>query len=156
MNIFYLSNDPTECAKFHCDKHVVKMLLETAQLLSSAHHILDGQRNDLYKLTHKNHPCAKWARESKANYEWLFKLFLNLSCEYTNRYGKIHKSWSKYGEELSYPPKNIPTKEFSEPPKCMPDEYKVDSTIESYRNYYLGDKAYMAEWKYSEKPEWFV
>ena len=87
MNIFYLDKDPKKCAEMHCDKHVVKMILEYAQLLSTAHRVLDGNEwadhVGLYKATHKNHPSAIWARESAGNYFWLNKLFQELCKEYT-------------------------------------------------------------------------
>lgn len=91
MNIFYLHSDAKECAVMHCDKHVVKMILETAQLLSTAHRLLDGNDDPiLYKATHKNHPSAIWTRKSQKNYLWLTSLLQNLCQEYTYRYGKIH------------------------------------------------------------------
>ena len=72
MNIFYLHDDPVTCAKMHCDKHVVKMIVEYAQLLSTAHHVCDGEpKIHCYKATHKNHPSAVWARANKHNYNYL-------------------------------------------------------------------------------------
>ena len=79
MNIFYLDEDPVLAAQMHCDKHVVKMILESAQLLSTAHLLIDGDEladeRGLYKATHKNHPSSKWVRDSSENYEWLWNLF---------------------------------------------------------------------------------
>ena len=81
MNIFYLHENPQRCAEMHCDKHVVKMILETAQLLSTAHHEIDGEPSiECYKATHKNHPSAVWARENRSNYIWLWNL-LNSLCK---------------------------------------------------------------------------
>lgn len=159
MNIFYLSNEPTECAKFHVDKHVVKMILETAQLLSNAHHMLDGDQviKPIYKLTHKNHPSAVWVRASESHYKWLWSLLVALCNEYTHRYGKIHKV-QREGllNILESPPKNIPTVSWlSAPPPAMPDEYKVSDPIQSYRNYYKGAKAAFARWTKRPAPEWF-
>ena len=157
MNIFYLDNDPEQCAKYHCDKHCVKMVLEYAQLLSSAHHVLDhSSLPNLYKLTHKNHPCAIWTRQSNNNYNWLYTLFHALCKEYTYRYGKIHKTEEKLLEVLRVPPMNIPIDYFREPPQAMPDDIKsLTSSIEGYRMYYKTHKRELCVWKNREIPEWF-
>ena len=174
MNIFYLDEDVTECAKMHVDKHCVKMILEYAQLLSTAHRVIDGtlltgisdkghkrtswilpdDRNDvLYKATHINHPSAIWVRENAHNYVWLFRLFGALMDEYTYRYGKKH-ACEHLASTLSYRPKNIPKGSLTEPPCCMPDDCKVDSTIDSYRNYYKTYKSHMFLWKNRPQPVW--
>lgn len=157
MNIFYLHENPVTAARYHCDKHVVKMILEYAQLLSTAHHILDGDDapEGIYKCTHKNHPSAVWVRQSKDNYMWTFDLLNWLLTEYTERYNKIHKT-SRLIPELVQPPVNIPDTGFTQPPQCMPDEYKCDDAVEAYRNYYIGDKASFAVWKYSAPPMWYT
>jgi hypothetical protein len=154
MNIFFLDWDVNKCAKDHCDKHVVKMILETAQLLCSVHHT-DGQVIDQvpYKLSHKNHPCSIWTRSSLTNYLYLCELGLALCKEYTNRYGKRHKSQDVIEWCLINKP-NIKDIGFTEPPKAMPDEYKVSDVVESYRNYYRGAKMGFAVWKNGYKPEW--
>ena len=159
MNIFYLSNDPETCARLHCDKHVVKMILETAQLLSNAHHMLDGDQviNPIYKLTHKNHPSAIWTRASVSHYNWLWMLLAELCKEYTYRYGKVHKV-QREGllEILKDHPHNIPNKNWlTDPTPAMPDEYKTTSAIESYKNYYRGAKRSFARWTNRNIPEWF-
>lgn len=162
MNIFFLDFDTTKCAKYHCDKHVVKMILETAQLLCGVHHVTDQEPTKNrpstdqvpYKLSHKNHPCAIWSRESLSNYLYLCDLGLELCKEYTYRYGKRHKSQDVIEWCLINKP-NIIDKDFTTPPKAMPDEYKVDDVIESYRNYYRGAKKQFANWKNGETPEWF-
>lgn len=155
MNIFYLARDPEKAAEMLCDKHLVKMILETAQLLSSAHHVLESPRaRVMYKLTHKNHPCAKWVRDSFANYQWLYIYFLALSREYTLRYERIHKT------SLLYPlfaeaPARIPNKQFTSPPQCMPDEYKHSNTVTAYRRYYVEGKKHVAKrWTNRAKPKW--
>lgn len=159
MNIFYLDHDPIECARQHCDKHVVKMILETAQLLSNAHHMLDGDQviKPIYKLTHKNHPSAVWTRASKANYDWLWSLLYALCKEYTHRYGKVHKvEREDLLVVLKQAPSNISASVlFSYPPPAMPDEYKVPSTVQSYKNYYKGAKASFARWTNRPTPLWF-
>jgi hypothetical protein len=155
MNIFVLDWDVKKCAEYHNDKHVVKMILETAQLLCGVHHIVNKDNTDIpYKLSHKNHPCSIWARESLTNYLWLCELGLELCKEYTYRYGKRHKSLDVIEWCVVNKP-NILDKDLTEPAKAMPEKYKVKSVVESYRNYYLGDKAYFSKWKNRETPEWF-
>lgn len=160
MNIFYLSHDPVECAKFHVNKHVVKMILESAQLLSNAHHMLDGDQviKPIYKLTHKNHPSAIWVRSSADHYNWLWQLLKALCHEYTYRYEKVHKV-EREGllEILKDPPQTIPKVGWlSDPTPAMPDHYKAPTSIQSYRNYYIGDKKYFAVWKNRPQPTWFI
>ena len=155
MNIFFLDYDVKKCAQYHCDKHVVKMILETAQLLCGVHHAVSKDvENVPYKLSHKNHPCAIWTRESLSNYLYLCELGLELCNEYTYRYGKRHKSQEVILWCILNRPK-IGDIGFTEPPKAMPDEYKVDCVIQSYRNYYMGAKSGFAVWKNREKPLWF-
>jgi len=151
MNIFYLSHDPKHCAELQCDKHVVKMILETAQLLSTAHWELGGEGP--YKVTHKNHPSAVWARSGRKQYEWLYAHFKALSDEYTLRYGKVHKTWERCSEALSEPPKGIPDTDWSSPPQCMPDSCKHSAVVVAYRTYY----AFKAkEWSERGMPmKWF-
>jgi hypothetical protein len=156
MNIFFLDWDVNKCAEYHCDKHVVKMILETAQLLCSAHHMTDQPTDQVpYKLAHKNHPCSIWTRSSLTNYLYLCELGLALCEEYTYRYEKRHKSQDVIEWCLSNRP-NIHDVDITTPPLAMPDEYKVyDDVIESYRNYYRGAKSSFAVWKNREIPEWF-
>jgi hypothetical protein len=152
MNIFLLDTDTKKCAQYHCDKHVVKMILETAQLLCGVHWIVGNEAP--YKLSHRNHPCAIWTRESLSNYLYLCDLGLELSMEYTYRYGKRHKSQDVIEWCIVNKP-NIVDKGFTEPARAMPDEYKVSSVVESYRNYYIGEKSSIAVWKCRETPEWY-
>jgi hypothetical protein len=156
MNIFLLDTDTRKCAQYHCDKHVVKMILETAQLLCGVHHMTDQVTDQVpYKLSHKNHPCAIWARKSLTNYLYLCELGLALCDEYTHRYGKRHKSLSVIMWCILNRP-NIPDIGFTEPAKAMPDEYKVDDVVKSYQNYYRGGKSGFATWKNREVPKWFL
>jgi hypothetical protein len=168
MNIFFLDWDTKKCAEYHCDKHVVKMILETAQLLCGAHHVshqvptkyppsTDQVTEQVpYKLSHKNHPCAIWTRESLSNYLYLCDLGLELCKEYTYRYGKRHKSQEVIEWCLQNRP-NIHDVDFTNPPLAMGDEYKIgDDVIESYRNYYKGAKKDFAKWKNRETPSWFI
>lgn len=146
MNIFYLDKNPVTAAQYSVDRHVVKMILETAQLLSTAHHILDGDRapSGIYKSTHRNHPSAVWARSSRSAYEWLFRHFEALLDEYTYRYGKNHKS-GELRDLLSNPPANIPDAPFTDPTPAMDEQYIVPngSVVESYRNYYKFGKSHL-------------
>lgn len=177
MNIFYLDHDVTKCAEMHNDKHVVKMILEYAQLLSTAHRCLDGvltvglsksgrkrkqyvlpdgREQVLYSATHINHPSAVWVRQSDANYAWLFRMFGALMDEYTYRYGKTH-ACERLADALSHRPKNIPTGTFTQPTPAMPDEVKIaGDSIQSYRNYYIKNKPHLASWKKRNKPEWYA
>ena len=157
MNIFYLSSCPAEAAESHNDKHCVKMILEYAQMLSTAHRELDDDVPDiLYKSTHKNHPSTIWTRSSKQHYDWLFRLFRMLSAEYTLRYGKFHKTWNKLGKILETAPKNIKNNGWVDPPQCMPDHCKKPDTIDAYRNYYLTEKASFSTWKTVRPPKWWT
>jgi hypothetical protein len=151
MNIFYLDKNVTTCAEYHCDKHVIKMILEYTQLLCSAHW-MNGKQAP-YKLTHKNHPCSIWVRSSNNNYSYLLYLLFELHIQYLKRYNKIHKSMEHIQFLDMYRP-SLPDIPFVEPPKCIPEEYKVDDVIESYRNYYKKDKVRFAKWKNSEVPSW--
>lgn len=176
MNIFFLHNHPTICATMHNDKHCVKMILESAQMLSTAHRILDGKliidnsnnrikkmyllskeyENVIYKPTHINHPCNVWLRQSIINYRWLYSLFISLCDEYTFRYGKIHKCDTLLRDVLINPPKNIPHVDFTQPALAMPDQYKCDSYIDSYRRYYIHEKAKISTWKKRSAPDWYT
>ena len=159
MNIFVLDDSPEKSAEQHCDKHVCKMMIEYAQMLSTAHRVLDEDEiisESLYKVAHKNHPCTIWTRTSKKNYLWLFKLWKSLSMEYTLRYGKFHASWTKLNMYLEFPPKNIPDINFTEQPQCMPDYCKDQKdVVEAYRNYYILEKRSFAKWKFAGQPDWF-
>jgi hypothetical protein len=137
MNIFYLDTCPIRAAQQQCDKHVVKMILESAQMLSTAHHEFGSDRA-VYKSTHKNHPSTVWARECTANYRWLYAHMMALGDEYTRRYGKTHLTIEKCKEALSAPPEGMPWNiDHTPPPQCMPDEYKRYDAVEAYRLYYI-------------------
>lgn len=173
MNLFFLSRDPKECAEMHLDKHCVKMIVEYAQLLSTAHRILDGKHSvglspngrrqqqwqlegDFYKASHVNHPDAVWCRANNKQYQYLYELFASLCDEYTHRYKKTHATDIKLRNLLSTLPKNIPHGEMIDPPLTMPDQYKVDDAVISYQNLYVGDKAKFAKWTNRRPPQWFV
>jgi hypothetical protein len=184
MNIFYLDSNVAKCAEYHNDKHVVKMILEYAQLLSTAHRVLDGTvwteekyvagslppryrkakrwklfddstDSVLYKATHINHPSAVWARQSNNNYNWLYCLFVSLMSEYTYRYGKTH-ACARLAPYLQRTPKNIPVGYLTQPTPAMPDNVKIaGDSIKSYRNYYINNKAHLASWKKRSTPGWY-
>ena len=180
MNIFYLHNVPKICAQMHVDRHVTKMVLEYAQLLSTAHRVIDGTLTDgfsasgrkkkiyvladdrdaiLYSATHINHPSAIWVRQSSTNYYWLFSLWKCLMKEYTYRYGKSHAS-ERLHNYLYLCPTNIAEGPFTEPTPAMPDEVKVaGDSIKSYHNYYINNKKHLASWrgKINSRPvpDWF-
>ncbi len=164
MNIFYLDRDPEIAAQMLCDKHVVKMILESAQMLSTAHRVLDGDeyadRVGLYKMAHKNHPSTIWVRHSYQNYKWLYTHMIALMQEYTYRYGKHHAT-----ERLIEPLGNFPIglreafknsfKTYTDPPQCMPDHCKNEDTVSAYQTYYIIEKSNFATWKRRNTPEWF-
>jgi hypothetical protein len=156
MNIFYLDKCPNKSARLQYNKHVVKMILESAQMLCAAHHVI-GNPNDVpYKLAHKNHPSTIWVRQNSIHYDWLYDHMRALGDEYTKRYGKTHLSITKC-KHLVYPPKNIPTVMFNQPPQCMPDEYKDPCSVQAYWNYYIGEKHVVANLKteklYERRPK---
>ena len=183
MNIFFLDNDPVKCAEYHVDKHVVKMILEYCQLLSTAHRVIDGKETIaesktgrkvkrwilsddretvLYSATHINHPSAVWCRQSAMNYHWLYTLLVECCKEYTYRYGKVHKCESSgLVNRLQTTPNNINgIKGFTEPTPAMPDACKVPGdSLKSYRNYYIMEKQRMWSWKGKinsrTPPPWF-
>ena len=158
MNIFYLDKNPVVAAQMQCDKHVVKMILESAQMLSTAHRVLDGNeyadKKVLYKIAHKNHPSTIWTRTSLENYVWVFDHMVALMAEYTYRYDKHHAT-ERLIHYLWEFPRNISHGEFTDPPQCMPDYCKGDDTISAYHTYYIVEKSDFATWKRRAKPEWF-
>jgi len=176
MNIFYIDTDPVIAAKSMVDKHVVKMILESAQLLSTTHRVLDGipyidgntgrktqrwhlndsRENVLYKATHVNHPSAIWSRQSVENYNWLVEHFFALGDEYTYRYEKTHKCFTgDLGYMLQSPPKNLTQFEMTKIPCAMDAQYIIsDDPVINYRNYYRIGKKDLHVWKNRQPPEW--
>ena len=147
MNIFYLDEDPAKAASYFYDKHKVKMILECAQMLCTAHHhyaeLLGYDSGYVpYKKAHYNHPSTIWVRENSRNYYWLFNHMLAIGSEYTKRYSKKHLSITKCFEALSNCPLGMPLGgDLTEPPQCMPDEYKVEGdSVTAYWNYYENEK----------------
>jgi hypothetical protein len=172
MNIFALSDNPELAAQMMVDSHVVKMILESAQLLSTAHRVIDGAKNQitkkwvlpddrdsiLYSATHINHPSAVWVRQSLGNYYWLFNHYCALGEEYRWRYGKTHKSMN-LKQALCLAPLDFGPDEWKITPfaVAMPDEYKVPGDpVQSYRNYYKHGKAHLHKWTNRGPPEWML
>ena len=155
MNIFYIHTDPIESARQLADDHIRKMQIESAQMCCTAH--WESGSEAPYKRAHKNHPSTIWTRQSIQHYNWLVEHGLEICREFELRYGKRHKTqdvleWCKNNKP------NIPDNGFIAPPKCMPDQFKVEDTIESYKNFYINDKIKVKQldWKKipSRKPDW--
>jgi hypothetical protein len=183
MNIFYLDKDPKVAAQMACDKHVSKMIVESCQMLSTAHRILDGTdyydktKNGrkikrwkhpnsnlepvLYKASHVNHPSTKWVMDSGFNYVWLYNHMLELNEEFKKRYGHTqdHKSVRLLGSILSHTPININWKKQGyDATPAMPDYCKVPGdSVASYRKYYINEKKRFATWKApAVPPSWYT
>ncbi len=144
MNIFYLDKCPVKAAQVQYNKHVVKMILESAQMLCTAHHHYAELNYPMvevpYKKAHYNHPSTIWARENHYQYQWLYWHMMALGDEYKKRYNKEHLSITKCKECLSFSPYGIKLGKFKQPPQCMPDEYKDKCSVQAYWNYYIGEK----------------
>ena len=162
----------------HVDSHASKMIIEHAQLMSTAHRVLDGKQvkrlskknrllttydhpdpqldHTLYKSCHVNHPSGIWVRQSKKNYRWLYEMWTELNTEFMYRYDKIvpHESYRKLKWALFSPPENMPEGVFTEPLQAMPDDVKNDSSITAYRDYYIKYKQHLASWKKRGMPTW--
>lgn len=180
MNVFYLDSDPKICAQMHIDKHSSKMCIEYAQLLSTAHRVVDGSlwygktsnnrriarylhpdailEDNLYKASHINHPSNIWARQSAKNYLWLYDMWVATCNEYKHRYGRVHESFRKLEKYLISPPSKIGSDDFSEPPPAMkayPQCIVEGDSLTSYRNYYWEAKRSFAKWTKRDKPIWW-
>ena len=151
MNIFVLDNNVEKCAEYHCDKHVIKMILESAQMMSAVVR-LNGHDTG-YKLTHKNHPCTIWARKSLSNYKWLFKLAVGLNAEYRYRYNKEvnHKS---YDMIKTLPIPEIPDIGLTPFAQAMPEQYRNKNAVKAYRDYYNNEKSSFLTWTKRKTPKW--
>ena len=155
MNVFYVDNDPKISAQCLVDKHVVKMIVESAQILSTNIRLLESHPDmGLYRATHINHPCTIWSRSSSCNYQWLYDHYISLLEEYTFRYGKKHQS-SSLINLLREPPLKIPSGILTTPALAMPNEYKIiGNPVESYRNYYRLGKSHIHKWTKRNAPSW--
>lgn len=154
MNIFVLDTDVRACARYHSDPHVVKMVLEGAQMLctASARHGVPGP----YRPTHRNHPCTLWAGDSLENWLWLRRLTLALGREYTHRFGRgaPHAS-ALVVQVMETPP--IPRVGLTPFAQAMPEKYRVPGDpVSAYRSYYMAEKRRMAVWTRRRPPRWFT
>jgi hypothetical protein len=154
MNIFYINSDPITAAQELADDHIRKMQIESAQMCCTAHWETGGTAP--YKRAHKNHPSTIWTRQSIQHYRWLVKHGLEICSEFEKRYGKVHATkqvllWCQDNEP------HLPNNEFTEPPQCMPEEFRKENTVEAYKNFYINDKVKVKklDWKkLNNKPEW--
>ena len=152
MNIFILDTDLEKCARYHCDQHVVKMILESAQMLCAVNN--ENGLKSPYRTTHIHHPCTVWAGESLSNWLWLRGLTKALNKEYKFRYNhtKNHKSYDVV-KDLPIPP--IEDKGLTEFPQAMQEEYRVKgNAVLAYRKFYVGEKLKFATWTKRRKPKW--
>lgn len=177
INIFYVHTDPVIAAQSMVDRHVVKMILETAQLLSTAHRVIDGVEYEgqsqsgrkakrwrlsgnadtiMYSATHINHPSAVWVRQNSANYAWLYDHLLALGREYTHRYGRTHLTIDKLKDILKDAPEQITeSKVMTKMPSCMDEQYIVSlDPVVNYRNYYNYGKVNLLRWTERDPPSW--
>jgi len=150
MNIFVLDKNPHVAAMYACDKHVVKMILESAQMLCS----VQPEGTAPYKRSFYNHPCTKWVRASVANYDWLIEHARALCTEYSRRYGKVHKS-EKVIDWCDANRPELPDVGLTPFAQAMPEDYKNEDAVEAYRTYYRNDKRRFATWKDVDPPTWF-
>ena len=176
MNIFAVDEHPIRAAHQMVDKHFVKMILEAGQMLSTSHRVLDGEEyydrtknnrrikrwrlsdereGKLWKASFVGHPCTQWTMESRMNYRWHATHALALCREYTHRYEKVHNSQGLIEYLFNREPLNIKEGGLTKFAVAMPDQYKVECSVESYRNYYRGEKSYFAKWKNRDTPVWW-
>ena len=166
MNIFFLHKDPQWAANALCDKHVPKMLLESAQMLSTAVRKYEEETNGvplaepIYKSAYPKHPMTIWVGQNKSNFTWALENAVFISQEYCKRFKKLHKSSRIINNiyDNNYID-NIPDGFFKEPPQCMPDQYKLrsDLYVKAYRKYYQGEKEYFAKWERGvSAPDWWT
>ena len=159
MNIFVVHENPVIAAHQLCDKHVVKMIVEGCQMLSTIHRMCGSHvvyaPVELYKASFHNHPCTIWARKTTANYFWLANHTNELSLEYTRRYGKTHLSHSMTKWFIHHAPLQVPFGDLTPFAQAMPDQYKCNDGVTAYRNYYIFEKSRFAKWKFTEVPKWY-
>lgn len=155
MNLFFLDTNPAIAAMQHVDRHVVKMPIELAQMLSTAHHILDAAQavTGIYKSAYANHPCSVWVRQSRANYGYALLMLGALLDEYRHRYGRTHGT-TKVFLPLSRLPASIPAGPFTPPAQAMPEAFQALDPITAYRGYYRHAKAHLHRWTKRAPPAW--
>lgn len=156
MNIFVLDAEPRVAARYHHDVHVRVMIKEAAQMLSVAHRMLHDKPRDVYEMTHINHPCSRWARESSANYLWLYHLFRYLAEEYKLRFKKQHRSHMLLDRYLKHIPSNIDDNGLTSFVMAMPEQYRRPNAIEAYRHFYVATKLSFAHWSPPSYKPWWI
>ena len=152
MNIFVLDKSTDRCAQYHCDQHVVKMILESVQILCTA--LNKRGLATPYRSTHVKHPCVLWVEKSFDNFCWLKDLAIALNEEYRFRYEKQsdHKSISVLHEISVYRYRSRGLTEFAQ---AMPEKYKVPGDpVTAYRNFYMQEKMAFAKWTKRSSPGW--
>ena len=154
MNIFFLDETPEFSAEYLCDKHIPKMFLESAQMLSTAIQRHTGELDYLYKSAYPKHPMTIWVGDSGGNFNWSMRLLDQLLYQYTMRYNKVHKTIRIYESLLGKHTRWQCWKtEFTPPPQCMPDEYKHKDYITAYKQYYIGEKKRFAKYTGVDTPD---
>ena len=154
MNLFILSRSKRRIAKYMMDQHISKIILEAVQMLCTAKRVLDITTDSpiVYKLAHKNHPVTIWCRASLGNYMWTLDLVEEMHKEWQRRYKhtKIHKSYivAQYLRENPPPFEHLEMTPFA---LAMPEEFKSDDAIWSYREYYKTKT--FGKWR-NGKPYW--
>jgi hypothetical protein len=152
VNIFILDSNIKECAQAHCDKHVVKMILEYTQILCTVADSLGYQVP--YKPTHQKHPCTLWTAKSTGNWLWLKELCFELNNEYQFRFSRSepHKSFLVAS---ALPDISLPEIGMTEHAQAMPDECKErGDAITAYRRYYLAHKSHLLKYTKRKPPAW--
>lgn len=155
MNVFAVDRDPVRAARALCDRHVVKMTLETAQILCTAARAHLGQRAP-YRPTHAAHPCVVWAAARRANWDWLVRHGLALANEYERRFGRVHRSRAVIARmaRRGPPPSRRRRQPFAQ---VMPEPFRGADAVTAYRRYYVGEKARFARWTPPARaPRWFA
>jgi hypothetical protein len=155
MNIFFLDYDAAKAAEYHCDKHVVKMILETAQIISTVYSRYDKHEPWMLKPCFHNHPCTLWAGKSRQNMLWLVTLGISLNRQYTERYQKEHSYFDLFMKFGSMRHAFMPDLGMTDPALAMPEQRRLQCPVESYRLYYMTDKRDIVKWK-NGAPKWFI
>lgn len=167
MNIFILDREPWTAAQYHCDKHLGKMILEGAQMLSTALYELNRQAyqglaavDGIYKPTHVNHPCSIWVRQSMFNAEWLVDLCISLDLVRRDQGKKKHASLAvvlnAYDRLLLA---SFPNKDITPFALAMPETFSKGTIdpVEAYRDYYASKaEQFPLTYQGREMPEWLL
>lgn len=157
MNVFLLDSDIQKAVRYMCDRHIVKMPVESAQMLCTAHQYYGSYHPSFYGISHLHHPWTIWTRRTNSNYQWHFQLFMLMCQEYRRRFHRVHEVDWLLTDALSQPPELIALGDLTEFPLTMPVEYRQSDPVQSYRDFYIGHKLYFARWRYPGiTPDWVV